>query len=178
MGTRTIVAVDLDETLVHCDTAGRCARLAPRGSFQMHRETYRVYVRPGAEIFLRRLQGDGHVVGVWTAATRLYATRVLRLAFPWFQPAFLLARAECRLCDGRLVKDLRVFAVPMLLVDDNAHHREFNEAARSAGAVVLCSPYDPLRPDPGALARVLREIRSRTTLRGRDGRVRGAGTII
>lgn len=72
------VILDIDETLIHTRTqdkkiSGRRADL----SFNIGSETYYVYYRPGLKEFLNFVFDNFSTVNIWTAATRVYAQKIL-----------------------------------------------------------------------------------------------------
>lgn len=134
------IVIDLDETLIH--TADNRTR-GPGGSvpltrkhvITLGRDVLETRIRPGAISLLAFLKSLSPFVrmGVWTAATRPYAVKVLDLLMPTWRRdmSFLRTRSDCSQRGRRLVKDLRALRLPaddVVLIDDNPDHQAFNTA--------------------------------------------------
>lgn len=89
MSGRTLLILDLDETLVHATEAP----LARAHDFEVG--PYVVYRRPGAEAFIRAMSAHFELA-VWTSSTRLYAEPVVAALFPAdIVPSFVWSRERC-----------------------------------------------------------------------------------
>lgn len=133
-GPLTIV-LDLDETLVHTTDKPLATKTNGPHEIRIDGHTMWVHIRPGARQLLRFLTKLHPFVrvAVWTAGTKVYATRVLDLLMPnqeWKkQLYFVRSRGDCVNRRGHLLKDLRQLGIPahrLMLVDDNDAHYEFN----------------------------------------------------
>lgn len=79
MPIETII-LDLDETLIHSET-NPTKMINPDFTFTITGEKYYVRKRPGLDQFLVYLFKKFKVIGVWTAATRDYATKIVNNIF-------------------------------------------------------------------------------------------------
>lgn len=89
MSDRTLLILDLDETLVHATDAP----LERAHDFEVG--PYVVYRRPGVDAFIRAM--DAHFeLAVWTSSTRLYAEPMVAELFPaGIVPSFVWSRERC-----------------------------------------------------------------------------------
>lgn len=144
MSPKSLLVLDLDETLIHSTQYG------PAGDFSIHIDgtpvRYQIHVRPGAKSFLKKMHNlsDFMDLGVWTAATPAYASRILDYLFPEWRTtfSFLRTRSKCTtLPEGYLVKDLRHLRdwQDVMLLDDNDLHVRFNNAPTKK--VMRIKPY-------------------------------------
>jgi len=87
-----LIILDLDETLLHADGTNRATPNPCDFTF----ETYRVWLRPGLEPFLKSLSNWADLA-IWSSSTDDYLAAMLT-HFPW-QPdwRFLMYRDHCTL---------------------------------------------------------------------------------
>jgi len=79
---RLSLVVDLDQTVIHCDTHTHDASLLmDTASFQLNGKTHYIKVRPGAREFLQRMT-TLFEMHVYTAGIRAYAHEVVRILDP------------------------------------------------------------------------------------------------
>ena len=146
MARKSVLVLDIDETLVHSIPNGT------RGDFTVTLNgdptQYQVHVRPGAKSFLKKMLSLSQFldVGVWTAATLVYATRILDQLLPEWRTklSFLKTRTHCTtLPNGSLVKDLRRIRdwSDVLLLDDNPLNCRFNNWYGGTKTVLKIKPY-------------------------------------
>lgn len=89
MTGRTLLILDLDETLVHATDAP----LSHAHDFEVG--PYVVYRRPGVDAFIRAMSAHFELA-VWTSSTRLYAEPVVAELFPAdIAPGFVWSRERC-----------------------------------------------------------------------------------
>jgi RNA polymerase II subunit A small phosphatase-like protein len=89
MASRTLLILDLDETLVHATDAP----LDRMHDFEVG--PYVVYRRPGVDTFIRAMSMHFELA-VWTSSTRLYAEPVVADLFPaGIAPSFVWSRERC-----------------------------------------------------------------------------------
>ena len=89
MTDRSLLILDLDETLVHATESP----LSHLHDFEVG--PYVVYRRPGVESFVRAMHRH-FVLAVWTSSTRLYAEGVVPQIFPAEIPLrFVWSRERC-----------------------------------------------------------------------------------
>lgn len=89
MRLRTLLILDLDETLVHATDAP----LERAHDFEVG--PYVVYRRPGVDAFIRAMSAHFELA-VWTSSTRLYAEPVVAELFPAdIAPGFVWSRERC-----------------------------------------------------------------------------------
>jgi RNA polymerase II subunit A small phosphatase-like protein len=89
MAGRTLLILDLDETLVHATDVP----LDRAHDFEVG--PYVVYRRPGVDVFIRAMSMHFELA-VWTSSTRLYAEPVVAELFPvGIKPSFVWSRERC-----------------------------------------------------------------------------------
>jgi RNA polymerase II subunit A small phosphatase-like protein len=89
MQEKTLLILDLDETLIHA-TATRI-----RDDFDVQVYHYYIYQRPGLAEFLARCAAH-FTVAVWSSASDDYVQAVVQQAFPsHVTPAFVWGRSRC-----------------------------------------------------------------------------------
>ena len=132
------IVVDIDQTLVLTTSYPLTLDAIPVTPVATDMILY-VHKRPWADSFLLELQSS-YFVGIWTAATEDYAHKVLQL-FPHFYPKFVFTRNQCNIYDENYVKNIGGFQGPVVLIDDDDIHKEFNIQQKSTGCIVQCSPY-------------------------------------
>jgi TFIIF-interacting CTD phosphatase-like protein len=130
----------------------------------MDNTSYRVHHRPGVKAFMNKLMALSQFVdvGVWTAATPAYASRILDTILPdWRRRlVFFKTRNSCTaLPDGTLIKDLRRLKDwnDVLLVDDNAWTEQYNTRFNNR-SVYRIRPYKGANPEDRELSRCSRLI--------------------
>lgn len=132
------VAVDIDQTLVLTTQYPLTIGAIPI-KIESHNIILFVHKRPWADSFLLELQSLFYV-GIWTAATEEYAYQVLQI-FPNFHPQFVFTRNQCNYYDETYAKNLGGFQGPLVLIDDDEIHKEFNIENKSKGCIINCSPF-------------------------------------
>lgn len=124
------LVLDLDETLIHITLRPMSS---PDFTFRLDGDTYYGKKRPGLDLFLRYIFSKYTSVGVWTAATKSYADRVLHKIMSKEQIRqlkFLKTRRDLTRIPGQsYIKQLRrVFDTPeygmsphnTIMIDDRA----------------------------------------------------------
>lgn len=160
---KPLLVLDIDETLIHSTTNG------PPGDFFVHipgdYNRYQVHVRPGAKSFLKKIRSLTQFadVGVWTAATAAYASRILDNIIPEWRStfSFFKTRKHCtNLPNGHLVKDLRRLRDwnDVVLLDDNELNFRFNNDAMKR--VMRIKPYSRVNLSDRELSKCGRQIHS------------------
>ncbi len=94
MTKKKLIILDLDETLIHSTT------FPPTNNWQHTVANYKVFVRPGLEIFLSYLE-QNFEVAVWSSATENYIDSIIEKVFPANYPLkFIWGRNACTLHAG------------------------------------------------------------------------------
>lgn len=113
-GKQICLAIDLDETLVHCSV-----QPIPHPTFTFNvlfnDNQYEVYVRtrPHLETFLKQVSQWFEVV-IFTASQQVYADKLLDILDPHHQYiAHRLFRGSCVDVEGNYLKDLHILGRPM-----------------------------------------------------------------
>lgn len=128
MPSRPTLVLDLDETLVHCNSASE----GQPGTFDIAFEVRfnnagcNVYVRkrPHLDLFLKHVAAKFEVI-IFTASQRVYAERLLDLLDPTGELIHhRLFRESCVTVSGNLVKDLTVLGrdLSRTMIVDNCPH--------------------------------------------------------
>jgi TFIIF-interacting CTD phosphatase-like protein len=87
-----LLVLDLDETLIHARGRGETELPWPPQRQVAH---YRLYLRPGVREFMTAVLERFVAVGIWTSATRDYATAMLDRIVDRRRLRFLYARNRC-----------------------------------------------------------------------------------
>lgn len=120
-----LILLDIDNTLV--STTYVWKDKCPDFTFRLCGNVYYIYLRPGLYTFLKYLFSN-YDVGVWTAASRDYASCILKrlLGKNWRKViCCFLHRKHCIVWKKQFVKDLRNISKPCILIDDNYIHLLF-----------------------------------------------------
>jgi len=114
---RPILALDLDETLVHVT---QLPRNNSEFSIRVGRRRFHVQVRPGAVETLCLLQRH-YDLFIFTASNKDYADKIIDHAFPFIPTSHRLYADSCVPMSGYRVKDLRLLGYPrrqVVMIDD------------------------------------------------------------
>ena len=148
---------DIDETLLHSSNRPLHAHSVP---ITVNGEQLHIHIRPGAQSLMSQLlqMQDAKLVrvGVWTAATKAYAMKALRVLLGATNRAklsFVYTRQDCdKITDSkgntRYVKPLTKFFRPskrVLLLDDNEDNVVLNKTL--GFSVIQVPPFFGSRTD-------------------------------
>lgn len=131
------IAIDLDGTLIFTsfiEDTNYCTVPITVNNKELY-----VIKRYWADTFLNILVDAGFFVGIWTAGTDEYAKHVLKNVFPTFSPFFVLSREQCT---KEYEKNLKFFSVPIILIDNDLLHVNYNLYHKNKGCIIVCKEFD------------------------------------